>query len=396
VRRLTCLDGLRGLLALYVMLSHTLPFAAVPRWVSSPFSHGEAAVDAFFILSGLVIVQSLGGYRYQRAPFLIARIARIYPVFLIVFAAAILVQPLPIPTMPWIAPDSQARFIWSDGWPHNWPLGIASHLTMTHGLFPDGVAPHAWVSFLGAAWSLSSEWQFYLLAALIAERASRGGNALLRLAWLLLALAALSLVWSATAPDAWQFSRAFLPNKAQYFALGIASAALVRQERAAHAGYLAILFIACAVSLVQGGAGKLAAPLVWTCCLAAQLQPDRRSLAWLATALSSRAALWLGAVSYCLYLVNEPLQKLLGLGTTALAQGDATVFDVLWLPAATLLPLLAAWWLHQVIETPAQRPGRDMARALAGRRSEERSGYPCPVAEGGDNSSTRSGVIRQQ
>src|SRR5690348_9655804 len=175
MRRLTCLDGLRGLLALYVMLSHTLPFAAIPRWLASPFSHGGAAVDVFFILSGLVIVQSLGSYRYQRAPFLIARVARIYPVFLVVFAIAVLVQPLPIPAMPWIAPDGQARFIWSEGWPRDWPIGIASHLTMTHGLFPDGVAPDAWVGFLGAAWSLSTEWQFYLLAALIAERVSCGG-----------------------------------------------------------------------------------------------------------------------------------------------------------------------------------------------------------------------------
>ena len=365
MRRLTCLDGLRGLLALYVMLSHALPFAAIPGWLALPFSHGGAAVDVFFILSGLVIVQSLGSYRYRRRPFLIARVARIYPVFLVVFAAAVLVQPLPIPAMPWIAPDGQARFIWSEGWPSDWPLGIASHLTMTHGLFPDGIAPNAWVGFLGAAWSLSTEWQFYLLAALIADQMSHGGSALLRLAWLFLALSVLSLGWTAHAPEAWQFSRAFLPNKAQYFALGIASAALVRREPSARRGYTAILAAACAVSLMQGGLGKLAPPLVWTCCLAAQLWPDRRPLAWFAAALSSPAAVWLGAVSYCLYLVNEPVQKLLGAGITAVAHGNTLLFNSLWLPAATLLPLLAAWWLHVSIEAPALRWGRDVARSVA-------------------------------
>ena len=64
-------------------------------------------------------------------------------------------------------PDSPARFIWSGGWPNDWGLFIAAHLTMTHGLFPDGVLPDVWVGFLGAAWSLSTEWQFYLLALLI-------------------------------------------------------------------------------------------------------------------------------------------------------------------------------------------------------------------------------------
>ena len=32
-RRLVCLDGLRGVLAFYVMLSHTLPFAPMPAWL---------------------------------------------------------------------------------------------------------------------------------------------------------------------------------------------------------------------------------------------------------------------------------------------------------------------------------------------------------------------------
>ena len=39
-------------------------------------------------------------------------------------------------------------------------FGITTHLTMTHGLFPDGILPYLWLEFLGAAWSLSTEWQF--------------------------------------------------------------------------------------------------------------------------------------------------------------------------------------------------------------------------------------------
>ena len=53
--RLSRLDGLRGVLAVYVMISHALPFTAVPHWMAAPFHHGEAAVDLFFALSGLVV-----------------------------------------------------------------------------------------------------------------------------------------------------------------------------------------------------------------------------------------------------------------------------------------------------------------------------------------------------
>ncbi len=249
MRRLVCLDGLRGVLAFYVMLSHTLPFAPMPGWLVWVFSHGGAGVDVFFILSGLVIVQSLASFNYRSRPFLTARVARIYPVFLVVFVAAVAVQPLAtgFERMAWIGPDSPARFIWSGGWPNDWGLFIAAHLTMTHGLFPDGVLPDVWVGFLGAAWSLSTEWQFYLLALLIGRRLG-----LRSLAWLFLAIAATAVAWHAVAPDAWQFSRAFLPNKAQYFALGIASAIVVRQGNEGLGAYLAVL-VATLVAVCRAG-----------------------------------------------------------------------------------------------------------------------------------------------
>ena len=214
---MVCLDGLRGLLACYVMLSHTLPFAPLPVWLLWLFKHGGAGVDVFFILSGLVIVQSLDSFHYRARPFLIARVARIYPVFLVVFVFAMAVQPLAtgFERMAWIGPDSEARYIWSGGWPSTWWLLIVTHLTMTHGLFPNGVLPDVWVGFLGAAWSLSTEWQFYVLALLIGARLG-----LQRMAWLFLVMGLAAIAWQAMAPEAWQFSRAFLPNKAQCFALG--------------------------------------------------------------------------------------------------------------------------------------------------------------------------------
>jgi peptidoglycan/LPS O-acetylase OafA/YrhL len=374
MQRLVCLDGLRGVLAFYVMLSHTLPFAPMPTWLVWLFSHGGAGVDVFFILSGLVIVQSLASFGYRPRPFLIARVARIYPVFLAVFVLAVAVQPLAtgFERMAWIRPDSPARFIWSGGWPHDWGLFIVTHLTMTHGLFPDGVLPDVWVGFLGAAWSLSTEWQFYLLALLIGERLG-----LRSLAWLFLAVAAMSVAWHAVASEAWQFSRAFLPNKAQYFALGIASAILVRQGAEGLGAYTAVLVATLGLCAAQGGIDKLLPPLVWTLCLTAQLgsSPLQRkpgthwvvafagmTMGMLATVLQSRALVWLGAVSYCLYLVNEPVQKLLGVTLASLVQGDAALFTAVWIPGAVVLPILAAWWLHAWIEAPALRWGRNVAR----------------------------------
>ena len=358
MQRLTCLDGLRGGLAVYVMVSHLAPFVPLPGWIGGPLSHGSAAVDVFFVLSGMVIVRSLDRFGWRAVPFLRARAWRIFPLFLVVFAVAVAIQPLalPFPAMPWIGPASPARDIWSGGWPVAWAGELAAHLTMTHGLLPHAVLPYAWVSFLGAAWSLSTEWQFYVLLAALA--AGRGPRARRGLVWLFLAVAAAGLAWSLVAPPGWRFSRAFLGNKAQYFALGIAGADWLERPGTGRRHAL-VLGLVLALCVLQGGADKLAAPLVWILCLLA----ERGSApAPLATVLRWPALQWLGAVSYALYLVNEPVQKLLGLGLAWLAHGHLAVFAALWLPGAAALPLLVAWALHVAIERPrghrARRGGR--------------------------------------
>jgi peptidoglycan/LPS O-acetylase OafA/YrhL len=298
-------------------------------------SHGGAAVDVFFILSGLVIVRSLERFAYRSGPFLRARVARIFPVYLAMLGLAVAVQPLPtgFERMPWIAPDSLARSIWSQGWPSHWPAEIAAHLTMTHGLFPNGLLPDAWVSFLGAAWSLSTEWQFYFFALLLGRRA-----------WpALLVVAVAGAIWAAIAPDAWQFSRAFLGNKAGYFVLGMVSAEPGRGYR-----FFSVLTILCGIVWLQGGIAKLVPPLVWVVCLWAE-----SGKFWLSAVLRSGPVQWFGALSYSLYLANEPIQKLLGIGLAGLAGGNGVWFTVFWIPGAIGLPVLAAIVLRRWIEVPA-------------------------------------------
>jgi peptidoglycan/LPS O-acetylase OafA/YrhL len=355
MKRLECLDGLRGVLAVYVMLAHMAPFAAPPAWIAGPLSHGGAAVDVFFMLSGLVIFRSLENCQFASRPFLIARIARIFPAYLVMFAMGVATQPwiVDFDTMPWIQPASAAREVWSQGWPSTWVADIAAHLTMTHGLFPNGVLPDIWVSFLGAAWSLSTEWQFYVLA-LVLGRSRMGAE---RLAAAFLLLAAAGLAWDMFAPDPWRFSRAFLPNKAHYFALGMASADWV--DRRSATSFPAILGATLVMCLARGNVEKVLPPLVWTLCLTAELFPT--TLAMVATPLRWRTVQWLGAVSYPIYLVNEPIQKALCFVLARLADGNATIFTVVWLPAAVGIPLAVAALLHRYIEAPGQKWGRKLA-----------------------------------
>jgi peptidoglycan/LPS O-acetylase OafA/YrhL len=378
MKRLECFDGLRGLLAIYVLLGHMAPFAVLPDRLQDLLSHGGAAVDVFFVLSGLVITQSLLHTGGQAKPFLIARAARIFPVFLVVFSLAVAVEPWScgFDHMPWIDDGNAARTICVMAWPHYWLPELAAHLTMTHGLFPNAVLKDVWVSFLGSAWSLSTEWQFYLLALGVIGGLRQAGRLRRRqqapavalhphaLCWVLLIVAVAGVVWSLAAPLDWQFSRAFLPNKAHFFALGVASVAVVRQEAGARWRYAAVLVTSLAICATHETLGKILPPLVWTACLAIQLLPHRRGTADLGWVLRNPAARYLGAISYCLYLVNEPIHKLIVAALSFVADADAMLFTVLWVPASVGLPVLASIWLHVRIETPALQWGRSTARRL--------------------------------
>jgi len=89
--RIPCLDGLRGLAALAVMLFHFniffLPQARLTE--IAPFvSRGYLAVDLFFLLSGFVMAHVYGrllssNWRVHALQFARARFARLYPLFVV-------------------------------------------------------------------------------------------------------------------------------------------------------------------------------------------------------------------------------------------------------------------------------------------------------------------------
>ncbi len=327
--RLKRLDGIRGLLAVYVMLGHALPLTTAPAAIQSLFRHGEAGVDLFFALSGLVIAFSLQRFGGNFRPFIAARARRLLPVYLCALAASIAICCLgdPLRGLPWAgiqARDIMPAALPTPLWPH-----ILAHIILLHGVIPQSILPYAYVTLLGPAWSLSTEWQFYIVIGLAAPR-DPGRFALIFLA--------IGAAWHLL-PYSGEFSRAFLPDAAPYFALGLASAAWLRGARKTP---LFCLIGACAIGLLDSP-GKAVPPLIWAAIMLAQAKP------WGAV-LEHRGLQYLGAISYPLYLVNEPVQRGLALLLEPPAHGDAALFSALWLPASVGFSVLAAVLLHHGVE----------------------------------------------
>ncbi len=351
VERLTRLDGLRGVLAVYIMVCHALPYTVIPHRLAGMFYHGEAVVDLFFALSGLVVINSLERFNYRFWPFLSARARRLLPVYFVVLALAVVLLCIgsPLPAMPWIAPRSYPWLFWYKGTGNQFGWHVLAHVLLLQGVLPNGVLPWVWITLLGPAWSLSTEWQFYILMALVVAR-MRGSRRLTHFTFLMLAGGALYQVLCPLLPAFWQFSRAFLPDAAPYFALGLASAVWMRSRNPMP--FLICLVLTIALELLAGAPAKALVCVGWTLVLLAQRLPR---LPVLPKLLDSRAAHYFGAISYPLYLVNQPVQRGCAMLIAPLVHGSAMNFTLLWLPAALVAPVLAAMALHHWVEAPAMK-----------------------------------------
>jgi peptidoglycan/LPS O-acetylase OafA/YrhL len=138
----------------------------------------------------------------------------------------------------------------------------------------------------------------------------------------------------------------------------VVSVGAIRRRPHATIIYAGVLCATLAVAATTrgttvGAAEKMLPALAWTACLLMQLSPSSWLLRTGRQILASPACLWFGALSYCIYLVNEPVHKVIGWALADLAHGDAAAFTLLWVPGAIALPILVSAALHRWLEQPA-------------------------------------------
>jgi peptidoglycan/LPS O-acetylase OafA/YrhL len=184
--RLVHLEGLRAWLALWVALGHGLQtsgyltLSGAKRFLLA----GDAAVHVFVILSGFVITHLLLGKAELYLEYLWRRFWRLYPAFLICCLIGYLIMggwKDMISAVAWAGDPYWAPYKSSVAEIADQTLGKpiehgVLHLTMLHGLIPTELLPRAPMTYLPAAWSISLEWQFYLVAPLVIYLVGTGGG----------------------------------------------------------------------------------------------------------------------------------------------------------------------------------------------------------------------------
>lgn len=310
-RHFAALDGMRGVLALGIVLLHLGFNSFTLRTFGWPGVALDLAVDVFFILSGFVLAHSLRqGSTF--AAFAVRRCFRLLPVYFLTAFAAAAALGRPLSLADWL---------------------VAASLIGRSPLdFP--------------AWSIT--WELYLPLAAVLVRLSPPRWAVRPLlAILLVALAVIDIrVAGGEALYAWRAG------------LGLAAGALLYRARLEVPGPAGAWFGLLVAGMAAGQTWPFLAAIVPFAATAAILA-GRGGKSLLATAPLQ----WLGAISYTLYMIHIPVlaaaQALLGTRIDANAGAKLAILAIS-IAAAALLTL--------AVERPANRLGHRLSRRIAARQ----------------------------
>lgn len=362
MNRIPTLESLRGVLALWVVMGHTIGHAGYfasdlgpLRVLSSP----DLAVDLFIILSGFVIFLMLDQQRPSYGRFIVTRWFRLAPVYLAALALSAVTlawQQGVIAASPFsggtLARDAELhaqalRYL---------PQHLGAHLTMLHGVISDAVLPGTQYAILGPAWSISVEWQFYLVAPLLFLLVARQH-------WYSLC-AVLGLVCVARAIN--YAGAAFLIQQSGYFIAGILSYYAYQHSSGWTAAprLLELLAVALCAALFNfmKEPGSL---MVWILIASVVIGERRGQQSAPARAVSAlmRGSLlqWLGRISYSIYLLH---MLVLYAAKDLLARVAPDLAQPAYLAALLVLVLPASIAISALTYRFIERPGIAIGRRL--------------------------------
>ncbi len=352
---LRALTSLRAFLALGVVLFH-YQLQWDPALGFSPIiERSRLAVDAFFFLSGFILAHvygpsfAAGTFSYRR--FIVARLARLYPLHLAVLGGATI--------MVLGAMVAGVRF---DSATYTLE-GFFKTLLLIQAWFPSETG----YNWSGPSWSLSAEWFAYLLFPAYALLAVR----MRRRPWLLLGLGivayvvidgAYGAIFGKVLPRAeddmgiLRIAPAFLIGTALY---GLGRGTLWRPGVAIAACVVStgLLLAGMQLSLDDRIIVALAAPVVFSWSMLAKTQSEGL--------LASPPLVFAGEVSFALYLAHMPiLVAYKGLAAEMRGIDSGFVMTPLELAGLFIVTAAASVALHLLVE----KPGRSWIRLAFERR----------------------------
>lgn len=365
------LTGLRGFAALAVFALHYASLYPLPRpqlWAGGPildlplyFAAGWIGVNIFFVLSGALLAPPFIRWRQANAPrpSLLAywrrRLLRVVPAY-------------------WVQLFILALF---GGWlaQYGWPKDIYSALS--HWLMFFYLGPHPVVPVAEVWWTLPVELGFYLLLPVLAFGFGRHGYAswvVLMVIMLLLSMAYryhMALAYSHLPNPQRVILIQQLPGRIMEFLAGVTAVMLLMRFSLAKRWRHPLLIAGVAIIVLwlwgivrvgpkaywDGHWWMLLAPLgfgLGSACVVAAL---RSGCLWGDRLFANRLMLWIGMMSYSLYLWHFPVMRALNIHAPGWLMEDALWRPLTVVTVVLIVSSLSFWFVERPLMRWRYRPG---------------------------------------
>jgi peptidoglycan/LPS O-acetylase OafA/YrhL len=358
-------ESLRGLMALWVVLGHVALTFDLPAFKDNSIwrvlGENGRAVNVFIVLSGFVIFYLIDAKRERYDVYIARRFLRIFPAYLVCLTLSVAMLYPSIEGLLGI--DGQtgrnanriAIFMASLA---EFPAHLLAHLTLLHGVVPQRLLPYTDYAFIGQAWSISVEWQFYLLAPTAFFLATMRN----RLFGLPLLAVLCALLWKVRI----FFGLGFMGGHIVYFIVGCASFIFWRSSSkyilkiSSYTGFI-MLFVTLFFIFLRPQEWELA---IWFYvllgCNAMRFQNPGPAARAISGALLTKAARWLGKRSYSIYLVHMVI--LYGI-LYLISDADWSPMVAMSVTMVLTLAgtLFAAGFLYRFVEAPFIAMGRRLS-----------------------------------
>jgi peptidoglycan/LPS O-acetylase OafA/YrhL len=292
-------------MAIWVVVGHTIKNSGIfPSDIAffSILVQPGLAVDVFIILSGFVIFFLLDARAIGYSQFIVQRFFRLAPIyyFMLVISAAVLDwQTEFIQSFAFRSPGIENNLVIHLDAQRDFFVHLVAHLLMVHGAVSDSLLRSSAYTFLGAAWSISVEWQFYLIAPSLFYFVQRSY-------WTSAALLVVTIVFIRSLNYA---GEGFVINQAVYFLIGILSYYLWKNCNSIKIDARQVeLFAVIAVCLIYLLSTRYISIAIWTLalsCIIAERRGEYTKVQWVTSRiLNLRVLKWLGKISYSVYLIH--------------------------------------------------------------------------------------------